>query len=154
MMGPTSIQRALFVHAAVYVAAALALLAKAQPVDWNTPTNLGAEMGWGFYVVLILIVSGLLGPLEGGFLGSGYRVPGWLFAALAAGVGMSGSAFFLDQPAGYGDEEWVSGSGDVIMSEGLWFAFWLADTAIALAVLALLRRRIDSPVGTRGGESA
>jgi hypothetical protein len=143
MTGPTSFARALLVHAAVYVSAALVLLAKAQPVDWDTPTNLEYEMGWGFYIVVIVIVAGVLGALEGGFLGRGHLVPGWLFTALAAGVGVSGAAFFIDKPFAYGDEVWTASSGDVTMSQGLWFAFWMVQTVVATISLALLGRSGD-----------
>jgi hypothetical protein len=141
MTGPTSLPRALLVHAAVYLIGALALFLKAQPVDWNTPTNLDQEMGWGFYIVIIVIVAAVFGPLEGSFLGRGHRVPGWLFAALAAGVGVRGAAFFIDEPFAYGDEVWTASSGDVVMSQGLWFAFWVVHTVVASLALSLLARR-------------
>ena len=80
----TPVSRVLLVHVAVYVAVALGLLVMANPVNWQTPTNLWAQEDVGFLVAVVLIVAGVLGSLEGVFIALSHRLPGWLFAALAA----------------------------------------------------------------------
>lgn len=85
----TPVSRVLLVHAAVYAAVALGLLGMARPVNWQTPTNLWAQEDVGFLVIVVLVVAGVLGSLEGVSLALSHRVPGWLFATLALGVGGS-----------------------------------------------------------------
>lgn len=139
--------RVLLVHVAASVAVALGLLVMASPVNWQTPPNLWAQDDVGFLVVVVLIVASVLGSLEGVLLASSHRVPGWLFASLALGVGGSGASFYVQAPFAYGDETWTASREDVVMSQLVWFGFWGAQTLVACAVLAGASRRRAAPAG-------
>jgi hypothetical protein len=147
VIGMTSLSRVLLVHMAFYVAVALGLLVMASPVNWQTPTNLWAQEDVAFLVVVVLVVAGILGSLEGVSLALGHRVPGWLFAALALAVGGSGASFYVQAPFAYGDETWTASREDVVMSQLVWFGFWGAHTLVACAVLASASRRRAAPAG-------
>ena len=129
------------VHAAVYGLVAALLLVWALPVNWDTPTNLKYQEGWGSLVVVVAVVSLTLGSVEGALSARGARVGSLLACLLGAALAVMGTGFYLDGPIANGDQVWTAGREQVVMSQLVWAGYWAAQTLVAAAWLLGVRGR-------------
>ena len=129
------------VHAVVYVLVAALLLVWALPVNWDTPTNLQYQEGWGSLAFVVAIVALIFGSVEGVLSARGARVGSLLACLLGAALTFVGIGFYLDGPIANGDEVWTAGREQVVMSQLVWGGYWAAQTLVASAWPLRLRGR-------------
>lgn len=129
-----------WVHAAVYVLVALLLLVWALPINWDTPTNLEYQEGWGSLAFVVGAVSLVFGSGEAILWTRGLRVGALTACLLGAAFAFAGTGFYLDGPIANGDEVWTSGREQVAISQLLWGGYWVAQTLVVAAWLLLLGR--------------
>jgi hypothetical protein len=141
------------VHAVVYVLVAALLLVWALPVDWDTPTNLTYQEGWGSLAFVVAIASLTFGSVEGVLSARGVRVGSLLACLLGGAFAFVGLGFYLDGPIANGDQVWTAGREQVVMSQLVWAWYWAAQTLVAAAWRLGLRGRSRTRSPSRASSS-
>lgn len=129
------------VHAAVYVLVATLLLVWAAPVDWDSPTNLEYQEGWGSLAFVVVVVSLAFGSVEGVLDARSARGLSLVVCLLGAAFAFGAMGFYLDGPIANGDQGWTAGREQVVMSQLVWGGYWAAQTLVAVAWSLALRGR-------------
>lgn len=142
----------LVVHGVVYVLVAGLLLVRAMPVNWDTPTNLAYQEGWGSLTVVVVAGALVVGSVQGALWARGVRIGGLIACLFGAAMAFAGAGFYLDGPIANGDEIWTAGREQVVMSQLVWASYWLAQTLVtALWLLVVGRWRAGPPPGAEVG---
>ncbi len=144
-----NVRRTLVVHGAVYLLVAGLLLWRARPVNWDTPTNLAYQEGWGSLTTVTAVVAVVFGSVQGLLWGRGARVGGLLACGLGAAVAFAGAGFYLDGPIANGDDVWTAGREQVVMSQLVWAGYWPAQTLVATLWILNLGKPTDHTFGAR-----
>ena len=140
MEARTTIRSVWLVHATVFVLVGLLLLVRALPVDWDTPTNLEYQEGWGSLAVVVCVLAVLVGSTEDVLWARGVRVGALLTCLIGAALAFAGAGFYLDPPFTNGGEVGRAGREHVVMSQLVWWWYSAAQTSVVMAWSALLAR--------------
>ena len=136
----TKVRSVWLVHATVLVLGGVLLLVRALPVNWDTPTNVEHQEGWGSLAVVICVLAVLVGSTEGVLWARGVRVGALLTCLIGAAFAFVGAGFYLDPPLANGDEVWTAGREHVVMSQLVWWWYSAAQTSVVMAWSALPAR--------------
>jgi hypothetical protein len=141
MEARTTIRSVWLVHATASALVGVLLLVRALPIDWDTPTNLEYQEGWGSLAVAICVLAVLVGSTEGVLWARGVRVGALLTCLIGAAFAFAGAGFYLDRPFANGGDVWTAGREHVVMSQLVWWWYSAAQTSVVLAWLALPAQR-------------
>lgn len=129
------------IHVLALLLVATLLLLRAQPVNWDTPTNLAYQEGWASLVTVIVTFAVLGGSVEGVLWARGARVGAVVACLVSAAFAFAGAGFYLDGPIANGGQVATAGREQVVMSQLVWAAFWVVQTLLMAVWLRLLGRR-------------
>lgn len=118
------------IHLLVYLIVVALLFLWAVPVNWDTPTNLGAYDGWAPLTGFVAIVALALGLIQRLLLARGVQIGALLACVFSAAFVFMCMGIFLDGPISNGDEVWTAGREQVVVPQLLWAWYWLVHSSV------------------------